>query len=90
MKGKKIKEALKIEKETLIKRLGQPLPPIKIHCSVLAVDALKEAIYDYYLKNKISIPKKLEMEHRRITKTREGIEKKYKGFIDFGKEILNK
>ncbi len=88
VKGKTIKEALFFKKENLIKRLGQPLPPFKIHCSVLAVDALKEAIYDYYLKNKIEIPEELEKEHQRIIKTKEELEKRYKGFQAFEKEIL--
>jgi len=90
IKGKKLEDALKIEKEDLIKRLGQPLPPIKIHCSILAVDALKEAIYDYYLKNKIPIPQELKKEHQGIIKTREEIKKKYKGFTIFEEEILRK
>lgn len=49
VKGKTIKEALKISKESIVNELGG-LPPIKIHCSVLAIDALKKAIEDY--KNK--------------------------------------
>ena len=88
VKGKKLEDALKIKKEDLIKRLGQPLPPFKIHCSLLAVDALKEAIYDYYLKNKLEIPEDLEKGHQRITKTKEELEKRYKGFQAFEKEIL--
>lgn len=88
VKGKTIKEALSFKKEDLIKKLGQPLPPFKIHCSILAVDALKEAIYDYYLKNKLEIPEELEKEHQRIIKTKEEIEKRYKGFQAFEKEIL--
>ena len=88
IKGKTIKEALSFKKEDLIKRLGQPLPPFKIHCSVLAVDALKEAIYDYFKKEKIEISEDLEKEHQRITKTKEELEKRYKGFQTFEKEIL--
>jgi nitrogen fixation NifU-like protein len=88
VKGKTIKEALKIKKEDLIKELGQPLPPFKIHCSVLALDALKEAIYDYYQKEKIKIPEELEKEHQRIVKTKEEIEKKYKEFRDLEREVL--
>lgn len=88
VKGKTINEALKIKKEDLVKRLGQPLPIFKIHCSVLAVDALKEAIYDYYSKNKIEIPENLEKEHQRIIRTKEELEKRYKGFQAFEKEIL--
>jgi len=88
VKGKTINEALKIKKEDLVKRLGQPLPIFKIHCSVLAVDALKEAIYDYYSKNKIEIPENLEKEHQRIIRIKEELEKRYKGFQAFEKEIL--
>jgi nitrogen fixation NifU-like protein len=88
VKGKTIKEALKIKKEDLIKELGQPLPPFKIHCSVLALDALKEAIYDYYQKEKIKIPEELEKEHRRIVRTKEEIEKRYKEFRELEREVL--
>jgi nitrogen fixation NifU-like protein len=88
VKGKTIKEALKIKKEDLIKGLGQPLPPFKIHCSVLALDALKEAIYDYYQKEKIKIPEELEKEHQRIVKTKEEIERRYKEFRELEREVL--
>ncbi|PIR90244.1 hypothetical protein COS93_02370 [bacterium (Candidatus Gribaldobacteria) CG07_land_8_20_14_0_80_33_18] len=88
VKGKKLEDVLKIKKDDLIKRLGQSLPPSKIHCSVLAIDALKEAIYNYYLKNKLEISEELEKEHQRITKTKEELEKKYKGFQASEKEIL--
>jgi nitrogen fixation NifU-like protein len=88
VKGRTIKEALKIKKEDLIKELGQPLPPFKIHCSVLALDALKEAIYDYYQKEKVKIPEDLEKEHQRIVKTKEEIEKRYKEFRELEREVL--
>ncbi len=88
VKGKTLKEALSLEKKDLIEKLGQPLPPNKIHCSVLAIDALKEAIYNYYLKNKIEIPEGLEKKHQRIIKTKEEIEKRYKDFTKFEKEVL--
>lgn len=88
VKGKTIKEALKIKKEDLIKRLGHPLPPFKIHCSVLAVDALKEAIYDYYKKKGIKIPEELEKDHQRIVKVKTQIEEKYKEFRKLEKEVL--
>ena len=45
-KGEKLEEAEKITKSDVVEALGQ-LPPIKIHCSNLAVDALKMAIKDY-------------------------------------------
>ena len=50
-KGKTLNEALKLKKEDVLKQLGG-LPPIKIHCSLLAIDALKEAIYNYLKKQK--------------------------------------
>lgn len=50
VKGKTIKEALKIKRRDLVKKLGQPLPLIKVHCSVLAIEALHKAIYDYQVK----------------------------------------
>lgn len=49
VKGKTIKEALKVTKDNVVKALGG-LPKIKYHCSVLAVDALGEAIKDYSIK----------------------------------------
>lgn len=75
-KGKTISEALKIEKDDIVKKLGG-LPEIKYHCSVLAVDALVEAIYDYFTKNKMEIPQELEKKHNIIQKSKEIIEKRY-------------
>ena len=46
VKGKPLSEAGKITKKAVADALGG-LPPIKIHCSVLAADALKKAIEDY-------------------------------------------
>lgn len=46
IKGKTIEEALKITKQDVVDAL-KGLPAIKIHCSVLAVDALKKAIENY-------------------------------------------
>lgn len=48
-KGKTIDEALKVTNEDVIEALGG-LPPAKVHCSVLAEDALKAAIEDYRSK----------------------------------------
>ena len=49
VKGKAVSEALKLTKDDILKKLGE-LPPLKIHCSVLAIDALREAIKDYLSK----------------------------------------
>ncbi len=76
VKGKTIKEALKITKDNVIESLGG-LPKIKYHCSVLAVDALVEAVYDYFLKSKKEIPAGLEKKHEIIKKSKDIIEKRY-------------
>lgn len=47
IKGKTIFEALKIKNSDVIKELNG-LPPVKIHCSVLAEEAIREAVIDYY------------------------------------------
>lgn len=76
VKGKTLEEAMKINKNDLLKRL-KDVPPIKIHCSLLAVDALAEAIYDYLSKNKKTISEDLEERHKRIQKEKEAIERRY-------------
>lgn len=48
VKGKTVDEALKIKNTEIVEELS--LPPIKIHCSVLAEDAIKAAIADYKKK----------------------------------------
>lgn len=74
-KGKTISEALKIDKEMIANELGG-LPKIKYHCSILAADALAEAIYDYLSRNKKEVPDFLEKKHQIAKKTREAIENK--------------
>ena len=49
LKGKSVDEALKIDNMDIVEELN--LPPVKIHCSVLAEDAIKSAINDYRAKN---------------------------------------
>ncbi|TDG36907.1 Fe-S cluster assembly scaffold IscU [Pedobacter changchengzhani] len=49
LKGKTIDEALTIGNMDIVEELA--LPPVKIHCSVLAEDAIKSAINDYRVKN---------------------------------------
>ncbi len=49
LKGKSIDEALAIDNMDIVEELA--LPPVKIHCSVLAEDAIKAAINDYRKKN---------------------------------------
>ena len=52
LKGKSINEAMTIDNMDIVEELA--LPPVKIHCSVLAEDAIKGAIKDYQEKNGIS------------------------------------
>ena len=52
IKGKTIDEALKLTNKAVIEALDG-LPPVKVHCSVLAEEAVKAAIKDYYDKNNI-------------------------------------
>jgi nitrogen fixation protein NifU and related proteins len=52
IKGKTIEEALAIKNTQIVEELS--LPPIKIHCSVLAEDAIKAAIGDYLKKKEVS------------------------------------
>lgn len=52
LKGKSIDEALTIDNMAIVEELA--LPPVKIHCSVLAEDAIKSAIADYKTKNGIT------------------------------------
>ena len=52
LKGQKIDEANKISNTQIVKELS--LPPVKVHCSVLAEDAIKAAITDYESKQRVS------------------------------------
>ena len=85
-KGKTIKQALKINQKEMITSLGG-LPPVKIHCSILAVDALLEAIYNYLIKNKKIISEELEKHHKRIEREEKIIEEKYKDWTQIEEKI---
>jgi len=52
VKGKTLDEAMTVTNTELVEELS--LPPVKIHCSVLAEDAIKGAIKDYKQKNEIT------------------------------------
>jgi nitrogen fixation NifU-like protein len=52
VKGKTVAEALEIKNTDIVKELA--LPPVKIHCSVLAEDAIRAAIGDWKKKNGVT------------------------------------
>ena len=49
LKGMTLDDAIKMDNMELVEELN--LPPVKIHCSILAEDAIKSAINDYRVKN---------------------------------------
>ena len=59
VKGHTIEEALKLTNSVVVEALDG-LPPVKVHCSVLAEEAIKTAVADYY--NKIGRPVDFEIE----------------------------
>jgi len=52
IKGKTVSDALEIKNTDIVKELS--LPPVKIHCSVLAEDAIRAAIGDWKKKNSVA------------------------------------
>ena len=54
LKGKTVDQALAIKNTDIVNELS--LPPVKIHCSVLAEDAIKAAIADYKKKQGVAAP----------------------------------
>ena len=52
VKGKTVEEAMQIKNTDIVRELS--LPPVKIHCSVLAEDAIRAAIGDWKKKNGVS------------------------------------
>ena len=80
--GKSLKEAWNISWKTLSDELGG-LPPIKYHCSILAVGALKRAIRAYYKnidKHPDWLPKELTIDEKQVLEEEEMIERYY-GFL---------
>lgn len=55
IKGKTIDEAMALTNKSVVEALDG-LPPVKIHCSVLAEQAIKSALLDYSKKNNVDIP----------------------------------
>ncbi|SHI91348.1 nitrogen fixation protein NifU [Hymenobacter daecheongensis DSM 21074] len=61
LKGKTVDEALAIDNMEIVEELA--LPPVKIHCSVLAEDAIKSAINDYRVKNGLAVLEEVKSHH---------------------------
>jgi len=80
-KGKTIDEAITLTNQDVAKKLGG-LPPMKMHCSALAADALNEAIYAYLAQEGEEIPDALQKRHDRIAKEVAALEKRYEVFVD--------
>ncbi|MCD7929196.1 MAG: Fe-S cluster assembly scaffold protein NifU [Clostridiales bacterium] len=55
IKGKSIDEALQLTNKAVVEALDG-LPPVKLHCSVLAEEAVKAALADYYTKQGLPVP----------------------------------
>ena len=53
VKGRTLDEAMEIKNSDIAEELA--LPPVKVHCSVLAEDAIKAAITDYQSKNEVAL-----------------------------------
>lgn len=88
IKGKTIEKALSLTKNQALEELGG-LPPIKVHCSVLAVDAFKEAIFNYLKNNNKDIPLELKKRHEVLEKERKEIENKYKDWVQKEEQMRN-
>lgn len=59
IKGKTVKEALELSNKAVVEALDG-LPTHKIHCSVLAEEAIKAALVDYYKKNNMELPPEIK------------------------------
>jgi len=79
-KGKTLEEAIAITNRDVAQELGG-LPPVKMHCSALAADALNEAIYSYLSAQGREIPPALARRHERLEKEMAAIEKRYAAFL---------
>mgnify|MGYP001574364028 CR=1 FL=1 len=89
IRGKTLEEAMKVTKDDLVKKFGN-VPLIKVHCSLLAVDALAEAVYDYYIKQKRPIPAELQKRHEKAEKIGKEIGHRHGGLVELEEELHKK
>ncbi|MEM0325550.1 MAG: iron-sulfur cluster assembly scaffold protein [Desulfurococcaceae archaeon] len=89
IKGRTLKEAWMLSWRDLSNELGG-LPPIKYHCSILAVGALKRAVRAYYRmigENPDWLPGELTVEEKQVMEEEEMINRYY-GYLNTRKEVL--
>jgi len=84
-KGKALDEAIALTNRDVADELGG-LPPVKMHCSALAADALNEAIYSYLLQEQKEIPEALRKRHDRIAREVAELESRYAAFAGKAQE----
>jgi iron-sulfur cluster assembly enzyme ISCU, mitochondrial len=75
IKGKQIDEAMLIKNTYIAKELN--LPPVKLHCSMLAEDAIKAAINNYREKNKLFKKKFNQKKEKKLYKKKKLFKKKF-------------
>ncbi len=80
-RGKTLEEAIDITNQDVAEGLGG-LPPVKMHCSALAADALNEAIHAYLSEKSREIPEVLEKRHQRVAKQMAILEKRYESLLN--------
>lgn len=86
VKGKTLEQAQKITKDDLVKKFKN-VPLIKVHCSLLAIDALSEAIYGYYKKQGREISPELKARHEKAEKIGKEIKHRHSSLVELEEEL---